>query len=228
MEENMQVDRIKSLIGEKNLNLIKEARVIIIGIGGVGGYALETLVRSGVSEIGIVDFDEVDITNLNRQIITNLNNIGEKKVILAKKRAESISNSVKIKTYCEFLNNENINTIIGNNYDYIIDACDTISTKKSLIEYAFKNNIKIISSMGTAKKLDPTKLRITKLSKTVCDPLAKVLRKTFKNEKYYNKINVVSSEETSIKTQELGSLMMVPATAGILCAKFVIDDIIDF
>ncbi len=224
----MQFDRIKSLIGEKNLNLIKEARVIIIGIGGVGGYALETLVRSGVSEIGIVDFDEVDITNLNRQIITNLNNIGEKKVILAKKRAESISNSVKIKTYCEFLNNENINTIIGNNYDYIIDACDTISTKKSLIEYAFKNNIKIISSMGTAKKLDPTKLRITKLSKTVCDPLAKVLRKTFKNEKYYNKINVVSSEETSIKTQELGSLMMVPATAGILCAKFVIDDIIDF
>jgi len=123
-----------------------------------------------------------------------------------------------------FLNKNNISDL--GKYDYIIDACDSVDTKLELIKYSFYNNIKLISCMGTAKKIDPTKLSITTLDKTIYDPLARKLRKKVKEERINKKIYVVSSSEKVIESESLGTFMMVPATAGILCAKFVIDDII--
>jgi len=217
-------DRVINLIGKEKFDLLQNKKILIVGLGGVGGYALETLVRSGVKHIDIIDFDKIDISNLNRQIITNQNNIGYLKVEEAKMRALNINPNVVIKTHNLFLDKDNINEL--ENYDYIIDACDSVDTKLELIKYSISKNIKLISCMGTAKKLDPTKLSITTLDKTSYDPLARKLRKKVKELNVNKKINVVSSSENIIESNSLGTLMMVPATAGILCAKFVIDDII--
>lgn len=222
----MQFDRIINLIGENKFKKLKNVKVLLVGCGGVGGYALETLVRNGIEVIDIVDFDKIDITNLNRQIITNLNNIGKLKIEEAKNRAISINENININTYQLFLNKDNIDTILSNKYDYIIDACDSVDTKIDLIINQEKYNYKLISSMGTAKKVDPTKLSITTLDKTSYDPLAKIIRKKLKELKYNKKVYVVSSTEEPIKSDILGSLMMVPATAGILCATYIIKDVI--
>ena len=222
----MQFDRIINLIDEAKFNKLKKIKVLLVGCGGVGGYALETLVRSGIENIDIIDFDKIDITNLNRQIITNLSNINMLKVEEAKKRALSINEKVIINTYPTFLDKDNIKEILSNNYDYIIDVCDSISTKIELILNKEIYNYKLISCMGTAKKIDATKLSITTLEKTSYDPLAKVIRKKLKELKYNKKVHVISSTEEPIKCENLGSLMMVPATAGILCATFIINDII--
>ena len=222
----MQFDRIINLIGENKFNKLKNTKVLIVGCGGVGGYALETLVRSGIEQIDIIDFDKIDITNLNRQIITNINNVGKTKVEEAKKRALDINPNLNINIFIEFLNKTNLDKIMSNNYEYIIDACDSIDTKIELIINQEKYNYKLISCMGTAKKIDPTKLSITSLDKTSYDALAKVIRKKLRDLKYTKKVNVVSSTEEMLECNTLGSFMMVPATAGILCAKYIIDDII--
>ena len=221
-------ERIINLIGKDNFNKIQNKKILIVGCGGVGGYALETLVRSGINYIDIIDFDKIDISNLNRQIITNKSNINKLKVEEAKKRALLINSNMNINIYPIFLDKNNINDILSNNYDYIIDACDSIDTKIELIKQSIEKRIKLISCMGTAKKIDPTKLNITTLDKTNYDPLAKVMRKKVKDLKInLKKIKVVSSTEQPINCKSLGSFMMVPATAGILCAKYVIEDIIN-
>lgn len=220
-------ERVISLIGKEKFKKLESIKVLIVGCGGVGGYALETLVRTGITNIDIIDFDVIDITNLNRQIITNKENIGIKKVLAAKNRVLSINPNLNINTYEIFLDKDNIDDILKNNYDYIIDACDNVDTKIELIKRSVNNNYKLISSMGTAKKMDPTKLSITTLDKTNYDKLAKVIRKKVKDLKINKKTNVVSSTEEVIKCDTLGSFMMVPATAGILCAKYVIDDVIN-
>ena len=129
----MQFDRIINLIDKAKFNKLKKIKVLLVGCGGVGGYALETLVRSGIENIDIIDFDKIDITNLNRQIIANQNNVENLKVEEAKKRALSINPNTKVNIFPIFLNKDNINGILSNNYDYIIDACDSISTKIELI-----------------------------------------------------------------------------------------------
>jgi len=223
----MQFERIINLIGNEKFENLKNIKVLIVGLGGVGGYALETLVRSGVENIDLIDYDIIDVTNLNRQIITNIENVDKLKVNEAKKRALSINSNVNINTYPEYLTDDNQDEILNNNYDYIIDACDTVNTKINLMINQDVFNYKLISCMGTAKKLDPTKLAITRLDKTSYDPLAKSIRKKLKDLKYNKKVYVVSSTEESIECDTLGSLMMVPATAGILCAKYIIDDVIN-
>ncbi len=222
----MQYSRIVSLIGKNKFNILKNKKIIIVGIGGVGGYVFETLIRSGINNIDIIDPDKIDITNLNRQLIANLNNIDKYKADEAKIRALSINPNVNINVYKIFLDKNNIERILNNKYDYIIDACDTIDTKLEIIKYSQKNNIKLISCLGTAKKIDPLKLKITELSKTSYDPIAKILRKKVKELKITEKIIVVSSEEKPLECKSLGSLMIVPASAGILCASYIINDIL--
>ena len=221
-------ERIINLIGKEKFSKLQNKKILIVGCGGVGGYTLETLVRSGILNIDIIDFDKIDITNLNRQIMTNQNNVENLKVEEAKKRALSINPNAKVNIFPTFLNKDNINDILSNKYDYIIDACDSIDTKIELIKQSIEKRVKLISCMGTAKKIDPTKLNITTLDKTNYDPLAKVMRKKVKDLKINSKkIKVVSSNEIPIDCDSLGSFMMVPATAGILCAKYVIEDIIN-
>ena len=219
-------DRVISLIGKDNLDKISKKTVLIVGLGGVGGYALEALVRSGINNLILIDYDKIDKSNLNRQIITNSNNIGIKKIEAAENRINAINNACNVITHDVFLNEENINILDKYQIDYIVDACDSVNTKKILIDYAISNNIELISSMGTANKIDPTKLEILDIRKTSYDPLAKILRKYVSDKKINKKIMVVSSIEKPIRKDILSSLIFVPATAGILCANYVIMDII--
>lgn len=219
--------RVISLLGEENFSKIKEKAVLVVGLGGVGGYAVEALVRSGISNLILIDYDKIDISNLNRQIITNNNNIGNDKVTVMKDRILSINPNCNVIVINTFLNDETIKLLDNYHFDYIVDACDSVQAKKLLIDYALEKDIKLISSMGTAKKLDPEKLTITDIRKTAYDPLAKILRKYVLDKKTNKKIMVVSSTEVPIKNDVLASMIFVPATAGILCAKYIINDIIN-
>lgn len=219
-------NRLISLIGIDNYNLIKEKKILLIGVGGVGSYALEALIRNGFNNITVIDYDKIDITNLNRQLITNSNNIGHSKVIEAILRAKAINPSINIDGIEKMLTEDNIDEILELNYDYIIDACDDLKIKFTLIEKSLHHGYKLISSMGTANKIDPTKLEITTLDKTVNDPIARILRKKVKDHNINKKINVVSSKEVPMKNEVLATANLVPSTAGILCVSYIINDII--
>lgn len=219
-------ERVTDFIGEDKLNKIKEKTVLIVGLGGVGGYALESLVRTGIENLILIDFDKIDKSNINRQIITNQNNIGEYKIDVAKDRVLSINPDCQIIAYKTFLDKDTINILDNHQIDYIIDACDSVEAKKLLIDYSIEHNIKLISSMGTANKIDPTKLAILDIRKTSYDPLAKILRKYVLDKKTNQKIMVVSSTEQPIRKDKLSSLVFVPATAGLLCSNYIIKDII--
>ena len=219
-------ERTIKLYGEEIFNKIKTSKVLLIGVGGVGTYALEALVRNGFSNITIVDYDKIDITNLNRQLITNNNNIGHSKVIEGILRAKSINPDILIDGQETRLTKDNIDVLLSMNYDYIIDACDSVEVKFALIEKSLHYNYELISSMGTAKKIDPTKLKITTLDKTFNDPLARILRKKVKDAKINKKIFVISSEEKPIDIPELASSNLVPSTAGILCVSYIINNLI--
>ena len=188
---------------------------------------MESLIRSGIHNIILVDYDNIDITNLNRQIITNNTNIGKPKVKEAKERILSINPHCNVKTYQTFLEEKTINILTENKIDYIVDACDSVPAKKLLIKYSLDNNIKLISSMGTANKIDPTKLTVTDIRKTSYDPLAKILRKYVNDLKTNKKVMVVSSTEMPVRKDCLSSLVYVPATAGLLCSNYIIRDIIN-
>ena len=218
------LDRLELLIGENNINLLKSKTVLIIGLGGVGGHALESIVRSGIGKVIIVDKDTVDITNLNRQLISTKSNIGQNKVDVAESRINEISNTKVIKIK-EFINENNIDILFKYQIDYIIDACDTIETKYLLIKEAILRNIKIISVMGTAKKMHPELLKIMDLKKTSYDPIAKILRKKLRDNHINGKLMCISSTEQPL-VKEMGSNSLVPSTAGILAASYVINDIV--
>lgn len=225
-----EFSRVEALIGLDNLNKIKSAKVLVIGIGGVGGTAITSLVRSGIQNIIIVDNDSVDITNINRQVVAFNKTIGEDKTKVMKEYINSINKNINVKVINEFIDEDNIDNLFKLDFDYVIDACDTIKTKKLIIKKCIQNNKIFISCMGTAKKINPEKLSITTLDKTEYDPLAKILRKWAKDEHINKKIPVVSSTEKIINNKDniLASLNFVPNTAGILCAKYIIDKIINF
>lgn len=222
-------ERFEKIIGRENIDKINNTTVMVIGIGGVGGYTVEALVRSGIKKIIIIDSDTVDITNKNRQIIALDSTLGRKKVDVMKERILDINNECEVESLDIFLDISNTDKII-NKYkpDYVIDACDTITTKKEIIISCIENNIKLISSMGTGNKLDPTKLKISDIRKTSYDPLAKIIRKWVSDEKIKAKINVLWSDEKPIETHDRtpGSNGFVPSTAGLIIASYVINDII--
>lgn len=219
-------DRLIALIDESNYNKIKQQKILLVGVGGVGSYALETLVRNGFTNITIIDYDKIDITNLNRQLITNNQNIGHSKVIAGILRSKSINPDILINGIENKLTETNIEEILALNFDYVIDACDDINIKFLLMVKKEQYKYQLISSMGTAKKLDPTKLKITTLDKTTNDPLARILRKKVKDAKIKYKINVVSSDEVPLPIKTLGSANLVPSVAGILCVSYIINDLI--
>lgn len=220
-------DRLSGLIGSDNLNKLKNTHVLLVGVGGVGGFSLEALVRSGIGHITIIDGDTIDISNLNRQIISNNSNIGNKKVNEAVLRAKSINPNIDINYYDMFLNEANIGQLKGS-FDYIIDACDDIPAKILLIKYAISNNIKIVSALGTGKRIDATSVKITRLDKTINDPLAKKLRNLLKKDGVSLKIPVVYAEGLPINNDTtISSSIFVPSVAGIYLAQYVISDIIE-
>lgn len=221
-------DRFNLLVGEDNLNKIKEKTVLVIGIGGVGGYTVTSLVRSGIKNIIIIDFDVIDITNINRQIIAYHSTIGKKKVDVMTDMLLDINPLVNVIKYDLFLNPDNVKEIFDKHkIDYIVDACDFIPTKRTVIEYSLNKNIKLISSMGTGNRFDPNKLEIMDIRKTNNDPIARILRKWIKDNKINKKILVLASTEVPKKTgRVVGSNSFVPSTAGLIISSYIIRDII--
>ena len=219
-------ERLITLIGEDNVNKLKKANVLIVGLGGVGGYALEILVRSGIYNLTIVDGDIVELSNLNRQIISKRDVIGSPKALVAQARTLEINPDVNLKVINEFISEDNFSLLNIDSFDYVIDACDDLNLKILLIKNADK--YKLISSMGTANKMDMTRFKITTVDKTSYDPLAKIIRKKIKEEKIRTKFKVVSSDEKVMKNgTKLGTIAYMPAVSGLLCASYVINDIID-
>ena len=218
-------ERLISLIGIDKLNDLMKINVLLIGLGGVGGYAFEALVRSGIMHLTIVDGDVIEESNLNRQIIANHNNIGQNKTDEALKRGLEINPQIKIKTISEFITSDNFEELILNeHYDYVIDACDDLNIKLLLITHS--NEYKLISSMGTANKFNPSLFSITDLDKTSNDPIARILRRKVKDLKINRKFKVVSSTETPQPSDKLGTNSFIPGIAGLLCASYVINDLV--
>lgn len=231
MEEN-QFSRTELLIGKEGLSKLKDSKVAIFGIGGVGSFVVEALARAGVQNFVLVDKDVVGISNINRQLIATYDTIGKAKVEVSKQRILSINPNAHIEAYEEFFLPENSN-ILDNSITYIVDCIDTVTAKIELVMQAQELNIPIISSMGTGNKLDPTKFEITDIYKTQVCPLAKVMRKELKARNIKH-LKVLYSREEPIKTGAIsengkaipGSISFVPSVAGLIIAGEIVKDLI--
>lgn len=219
------LSRLELLLGEK-LEYLTSKVILIIGLGGVGSYALETLARTGIKKIIIVDSDTIDESNLNRQLMTNINNIGLYKTDVWVDRIKSINPNCEVVKYTSFITKENIALLFKEHVDYVIDACDTLNTKLEIIRYCLDNKIKFISSMGMAKRINNNYIKVSTLDKTKNDPLAKKLRMLVKKNGIKGKIPVVYSEELPLKINGLGSIAHVTATAGVYITNYIINDIL--
>jgi tRNA A37 threonylcarbamoyladenosine dehydratase len=220
-------ERLELLIGKDNVNKLNNTKVLVIGLGGVGGILTETLVRNGIKDITIIDNDTVDITNKNRQIIALDSTVGKNKADVMKERLLDINKDCNVTVISEFIDSNNIDLLFNNPVDYVVDACDTVSTKILLIEECLKRNIKILSSMGMGKKTDLSKLKIMDIRKTSYDKIAKVVRKKLRDDGINEKIMVLSSDEEPVDTKEnIGSYSPLTSAAGLLMADHVIKDII--
>lgn len=220
-------ERVEKLIGKENLDLIGSKRIVVVGLGGVGGYAVEALVRSGVKQLILVDYDTISVSNLNRQIITTQDNLGFHKVDEMKKRILTICPDCQVTTLDLKLNLENIDLLFSYSFDYLIDACDTILVKEELIRRCLEHEIGIISSMGTGNKLHPMELKVMDIWDTSYDPIAKRIRKYLREHHISKKVTVVCSKEVCETFQgSIPSMIFVPAVSGLLCANYIILDII--
>ena len=246
-----QFSRTELLIGKDGIKKLQKAKVAVFGIGGVGSFVVEGLVRAGISNFILVDDDEVCLTNLNRQLIATHKTLGKPKVEVAKNRILEINPNANVEIHQEFFMPDS-QGILDETVDYIIDAVDTVTAKIELVIQANKLNIPIISCMGTGNKLDPTKFEVTDIYKTSVCPLAKVMRKELrargikKLKVVYSKEEPIKPDETegsncktecmcaqetkrkgAIKNQVPGSISFVPSVAGLIVAGEVIKDIIN-
>lgn len=231
MEE--QFSRTEMLIGKEGIEKLRNSKVAIFGIGGVGSFVVEGLARAGIGNFILVDNDKVALSNLNRQIIATTKTIGKLKVEIAKERILEINPNANVEIYSDFFMPESPE-LFDNTVDYIVDAIDTVTAKIELVERANKLNIPIISSMGTGNKLDPTKFEVTDIFKTSVCPLAKVMRKELKT-RGIKRLKVVYSKEEPIKVDTEvgkkpipGSISFVPSVAGLIISGEVIKDIIKY
>ncbi|MGL4980391.1 MAG: tRNA threonylcarbamoyladenosine dehydratase [Fusobacteriaceae bacterium] len=232
----MIFQRLALLVGEENLEKLKNSHVLVFGLGGVGGFTVESLVRSGVGELTVVDFDKIDITNLNRQIIAVQDSIGRSKSELIKERALSINPEIKINAFQEKFSEETEHLFFNEEkkYTYVVDAIDLVTHKLKIIELCKKYGFPVISSMGTGNKINPTMLEVADISKTSVCPLARVMRKELKDRRI-TKVKVVFSKEEPKKPENksdsrekrinVGSASFVPSVAGLIIGSEVVKDI---
>ena len=227
--------RTELLVGEEGINKLHNSKVIVFGIGGVGSFVVEALTRAGVGNLILVDNDTICISNINRQIHARQSTIGMIKVEAMKERVISINPNCNVEAKQVFITADNISEIIPSDVDYVVDAIDTVTSKLALAEYCYKNNINIISSMGTGNKIDPTQFRVSDVFKTKVCPLAKVMRYELRK-RGVKKLKVVYSEEMpmtpdkgravpSQKRQTPGSISFVPPVAGMIIGGEVIKDL---
>jgi len=241
--------RTELVIGTENLNKLKKSKVAIFGIGGVGTFAAEGLARSGIESFVLVDDDDICLTNINRQIHAMRSTVGKPKVELMKARILDINPKVNVITHKMLYNTETSESLLAEDYDYVVDAIDMVSAKLDLIEKCHKRNIKIISSMGAGNKIDPTRFEVTDIFKTSICPLAKVMRKELRK-RGVEQLKVVYSKEDPISPKPInadcktdcictnkdrtctvrhqipGSMAFVPSVAGMIIASVVVRDLI--
>jgi len=218
-----RLERTGLIIGEDALSRLKKSNVLIVGLGGVGSFAAEAIARGGIGNITLIDGDVVDITNINRQLIAYTNNLGSKKALVMKERIESISSDIKVDAICEFFNKDF--KIDLKKFDYVIDAIDSVDDKLDLIERCIAEDVKIISSMGTAGKILNVGFEISDISKTSVCPLAKKIRKELKKRGIEHLKVVYSKEKAVVNNGKLGSMSYVPGVSGLIMAGEVIRDI---
>ena len=222
-----QLERLRRIVGDARIERLRNSRVIVFGLGGVGGYVVEALARSGVGELAIVDSDRICLSNLNRQIYALHSTMDELKVDVAEKRIHDINPDCKVMKYPIFYLPDTADTIDLSHYDYIVDCIDTITAKLELVSRADENKLNIISCMGTGNKLDPSKLQIADISKTSVCPLARVMRLELRKRGIHH-LKCVFSTEEPIKTgmSEPGSTAFVPSVAGLMIASEVVRNLI--
>jgi tRNA threonylcarbamoyladenosine dehydratase len=228
--------RTEMLIGKDAVERLSKSRVAVFGLGGVGGYVTEALARTGVGSLDLIDSDTVALSNLNRQIIATRDTVGEKKTEVMKKRVLSINPGCTIRTWDLFYLPETKDMFNFSDYDYVVDAVDTVAAKLSLIEEAQKTGTRIISSMGAGNKLDATLFRVADIYSTSVDPLARVIR-TECRKRGIRKLKVVYStekpitplftEETSSRRSTPASIAFIPSVCGLIIAGEVIKDLIN-
>ncbi len=229
--------RTRCLIGEEACNKLAASKVLVVGVGGVGGYAAEMLVRTGVGSITILDSDNVAKSNINRQLIALQNTVGQPKVELFAQRFKSINPNVEIKAVCQYLTADCIDELMTPGYDFVIDAIDTVAPKVALLAYCLNNKIPVISSMGAGGRLDPTKVEYVDLWQTREDGLARAVRQALKKRGIRSRLDVVYSSESPLrkalmelneenKKSSFGTLATIPAIFGIFLANYVIRKLI--
>ena len=223
------LDRTELLIGESNVQKLKDSHIVVFGCGGVGSYAIEGLVRAGIGHITIVDKDVVDLTNINRQLIADTTTIGQDKVAVCKERLLKINPNLHIEIFKEFANASNLHTFISKPCHYIVDAIDSISSKLDLVEYAYQQHIPIISCMGTGNKLNPFLFEIADIYQTSICPLAKIMRKELRARNITHLKVLYSKEEPSLHSRTsstIASISFVPSVAGLMIAGEVVKDLL--
>lgn len=225
-----QFERLELLFGREAIEKLNRCRVAVFGVGGVGGFVVEALARSGIGALDLIDSDKVVLSNLNRQIIATHSTIGRYKVDVAEERVHDINPNVEVRTYKLFYLPETADMFDFTQYDYIVDAIDTITAKIDLAVNAQKTSTRIISSMGAGNKIDPTAFEVSDLFKTTIDPLARVMRYELRK-RGVNKLKVVYSKEVPRKVNSEdkrtpGSTAFVPSVVGLIIAGEVIKDLI--
>ena len=234
MEKNFTT-RTSLIIGDEGINKLKNSNVIVFGVGGVGSFAAEAIARAGVGNLTIVDFDDVDITNINRQLPALHSTVGKYKVEVMKDRILDINPDINIKAIKEVYNKDTSESILCENYDYVVDAIDMVSSKIHLIETCKNKGLEIISSMGMGNKLDPTKIEISDISKTHTCPLAKVVRKELRDRNIEH-LKVVFSTEHPLEIKEKvsnghrilpGSISFMSSSGGLVMASQIVKDILN-
>ena len=225
MEEKWK-DRTEKLIGKDGIRKLEDAKVIIYGIGGVGSFAVEGLVRAGVGKLVLVDPDKISETNINRQIHSNVKTVGKSKIEVMRKRILEINPKANVEIY----NPKNLDfeeqELINESFSYVIDAVDTVNTKINIIEKAKEKRVPVISAMGAGNKLDATKFEVADINKTDVCPLARTIRKELRKRNIMDVKVVYSKEEPVIKKQTPASISYVPSVCGLIIAGEVIKDII--
>lgn len=225
MEENWK-DRTEKLIGKKALEKLEKAKVIIYGIGGVGSFTVEGLVRAGIGNLVLVDSDNIDVTNINRQIHSTVKTIGQSKIEVMKNRILEINPKVNVEIYNPKKLDFEEQELIDESFSYVVDAVDTIKTKINIIERAKKVGVPVISAMGAANKLDATKFEVADIKKTEICPLARIIRKELRKRNIEDVKVVYSKEEPVVKEKTPASISYVPSVCGLIIAGEVIKDII--
>ncbi|MGO1041428.1 tRNA threonylcarbamoyladenosine dehydratase [Clostridioides difficile] len=232
--ENNFTTRTSFLVGDDGIEKLKNSNVIVFGVGGVGSFTVEALARAGVGNLTIVDFDDVDITNINRQIPALHSTVGKYKVDVMEERILDINPNINIKKIRNLYNKDTSSEILTEKYDYVVDAIDMVSSKIHLIETCEKKGLKIISSMGMGNKLDPTKIVVTDIHKTSTCPLAKVMRKELRD-RGIKKLKVVYSTEQPIELKKKvmngkkvtpGSVSFVPSVGGLVIASVIVNELL--